>query len=96
MNNTLIAPELEIFPNRYRWTVAKCYEMAAEGHISGRYEIAEYWVLDLNARQLHIHREPADGKYTIITIHTETETVALISHPNAPVDVADLLPPVTF
>ncbi len=41
MSSTLIAPELEIFPNRYCWTLAECYEMAEEGYITGRYEIID-------------------------------------------------------
>lgn len=41
MSNTLIAPEYEIFPNRYRWTVAECYEMASEGRLIGRYKILD-------------------------------------------------------
>ena len=41
MANTLIAPEYELFPNRYRWTVQKCYEMVAAGQLVGRYEILD-------------------------------------------------------
>jgi hypothetical protein len=39
MSHTPIAPEYELFPNRYRWTVAECYRMAEEGRLVGRYEI---------------------------------------------------------
>ena len=197
MSSALIAPELEIFPNRYRWTVAECYAMAAEGRLIGRYEIIdgevigkmgqkpphraaiiylqkwlltifnilqiqseapialpdpegiysepepdvvvtreptsaymkrqpgpkdlvivmevsdtslladlvvkarlyarasirEYWVLDLNARQMHIHREPINGEYSNVTIHPETEMVSLIDYPDNAVIIADILPP---
>jgi len=197
MSHTLIAPEYELFPNRYRWTVAECSRMAEEGRLVGRYElldgevvskmgqkpthylaislltqwanrtfgdrfvrvqgpialpgpdgdysepepdlavtresttaysdhhprpedlllvvevsdatlrtdlivkarlyaragIAEYWTLDLNARQLHIHRQPVEGEYTAVTIHAEAETVALAARPDAPIAFADLLPP---
>ena len=198
MSNALIAPEFELFPNRYRWTVQECSEMAAEGRLIGRYEIldgevigktgqnpahanalkrlmrvlaalfgldllwvqspitlldpdnvynqpepdiavtresegasrdhhpgpealllvvevsdttlrtdllvkarlyaragiAEYWTLDLNARQLYIHREPGNGEYTDVTVHSEIETVMLASHPGTPIAIADLLPPI--
>ena len=197
MSPTLIAPEYELFPNRYRWTVAECYAMAAEGRLVGRYEIldgevirkmgqnpphriaillivqwllslfdilqiqsedpialpgpegvysepepdvavtrepttayldrhpgpldlllvievsdttlrpdlfvksrlyaragiAEYWVLDLNARQLHIYRDPIGGEYAVVTVHPETETVSPGIRPDAPVTIAALLPP---
>jgi Uma2 family endonuclease len=197
MSHTLIAPEYELFPNRYRWTVTECYRMAEEGRLVGRYEIldgevvskmgqkpphylgisllahwvnrtfgdpfvrvqapitlpapdgdysepepdvavthepttayaghhpgpedlllvaevsdttlrtdlivkarlyaragiAEYWTLDLNARQLYIHRDPANGEYAVVTVHAETETVTLAARPDAPIAIADLLPP---
>lgn len=196
MSNTLIAPEFEMFPNRYRWTVEACYRLRELGFLEGRFElldgeviskmgqkpshamtltrlvrvlavlfgleylriqtpiallapdnvytepesdlavtreteeayadrhpglgellllieisdttlrtdllvkarlyaragIAEYWTLDLNARQLHIHREPVNGEYAAVTVHAETETVAATARPDAPIAVADLLP----
>ncbi len=198
MPHALIAPELEIFPNRYRWTVEDCAAMLAEGRLVGRFElldgevvtkmgqkpahriavllvtewlialfgarrvpvqepialplpdglysepepdiavtreattayadrhpgpedlllvvevadttlrtdllvksrlyaraaIVEYWTLDLNARLLHVHRDPVDGEYANVAIHAETETVACLTRPEALVRVADLLPPI--
>src|SRR4051812_11349916 len=41
MRDTLIAPEYELFPNRYRWTVEECYALAAEGKLVGRYEVLD-------------------------------------------------------
>jgi Uma2 family endonuclease len=194
---TLIAPEYELFPNRRRWSVAECYQMAEEGRLVGRYEvldgevvnkmgqkpphfigisllarwankvfgdervriqgpialpapdgefsepepdlavtieptiaydgghpgpadlllvaevsdaslltdvvvksrlyaragIAEYWILDLAARGLHVHRAPVDGEYSSIIFHPETKTVSAAARPDAPVLIADLLPP---
>ena len=199
MSETVIPPQFELFPDRYRWSVAECARMAEEGRLVGRYEIldgevvskigqkpshylgislltlwanrtfgdqfvrvqgpialpapdnefsepepdvavtrasttayaehhpgpedlllvvevsdttlrsdlmvkprlyaragiAEYWVLDLNDRQLYLHREPVNGEYTIVTTHSENETVALATRPDAPVAIADLLPPTT-
>ena len=197
MTNTLIAPEQEMFPNRYRWTVEACYRLMELGLIEGRIEvldgeivskmgqnpahsyaiqhlmrvlstrfgldnlwiqspitlpapdhvfnepepdvavtrpsnedyagrrpgpedlclvvevsdttlrpdlivkarlyaragIAEYWTLDLNGRLLHVHREPNNGEYALITIHSETEIIALAAYPEATVAIADILPP---
>ena len=198
MTNTLVAPELELFPNRYRWTVEACNRLMELDLIKGHNEvldgeiickmgqnpahsnalkrllrvlsslfgldlvwiqspitlpapdniynepepdvavtraseeaytdrhpgpadlhlvvevsdttlrtdqivksalyaragIPEYWILDLNARQLHIHREPANGEYAVVTVHTETETVHLTAHPGASIAIAEILPPV--
>ncbi|MCW3053142.1 MAG: hypothetical protein JWN14_2312 [Chthonomonadales bacterium] len=199
MSQTLVAPELELFPNRYRWTVAACDRLTELGILEGHNEvldgeiiskmgqnpahsnalkrlmrllaslygldvvwvqspitlpapdniynepepdvavtheaedayadkhpgpedlrlvvevsdttlrtdllvktrlyaragIPEYWILDLNARQLHIHREPVNGDYTVVNVHAETETVTLTTPPGASVTIADILPPVT-
>ncbi|HZT41277.1 MAG TPA: Uma2 family endonuclease [Chthonomonadaceae bacterium] len=70
-------------------------DLIVKARLYARAGIPEYWVLDLNARQLHIHREPADGEYTVVTIHAENETVAFASRHDAPIALADLLPPVS-
>lgn len=196
MSHSLIAPEYELFPDRYRWSVAECRRMAEEGHLVGRYEILdgevvskmgqkpahffsiallthwanntfgdpfvrvqgpialpgpdgdysepepdlsitrepmtayqdhhpgpgdllmvievsdtslrldlivkarlyaragipEYWALDLNARQLHLHREPNNGEYAVVIVCTAGEHVAPATLPDGLVAVAALLP----
>ncbi len=69
-------------------------DLVVKARFYARAGIVEYWVLDLNARQLHIHRLPADGEYSLITIHSEFDSVTISSHPNLPVAITDLLPPV--
>lgn len=68
-------------------------DLVVKARLYARAAIPEYWVLDLQAHQLHIHREPVDGVYTTVTIHTETETPAFAAHPESPVPLFDLLPP---
>ena len=68
-------------------------DLVAKARLYARAGIVEYWVLDLNDRQLHIHREPKDGFYSSVTVHAETESVALADRPNAPILVGELLPP---
>ncbi|HLJ57140.1 MAG TPA: Uma2 family endonuclease [Chthonomonadaceae bacterium] len=41
MSSELIAPEYELFPNRYRWTVQECAAMVEEGRLVGRYEVLD-------------------------------------------------------
>jgi Uma2 family endonuclease len=61
--------------------------------------IADYWVLDLNARQLLVFRDPmpdpaqthGHGYATQLTLGP-SDTVAPLAAPNATVKVADLLP----
>ncbi len=46
MSSTLIAPELETFPNRYRWSVEACYRLMELGFLEGRFEILDGQVID--------------------------------------------------
>ena len=56
--------------------------------------IAEYWILDLNARALEVYRNPVNGVYSVPTRHDETASVLPLAAPPdaAPVAVTDLLP----
>jgi Uma2 family endonuclease len=60
--------------------------------------VADYWVLDLSARQLHIFRDPqhiaALGATAYQTHDTlgPTDTVSPLAAPHATIRVADLLP----
>jgi Uma2 family endonuclease len=196
MSGALIDPELETFPNRYRWTVEACYRLMELGFLEGRFEvidgevinkmgqkpphsvcltrlyqilatlfgadhirmqspielpgedgiytepepdvaitsdtaaafegrhprpadlflvvevsdttlrtdlvvksrlyarvgIAEFWCVDLNQRKLHIHRQPIDGTYSVVTVHLDSDTVTVQTHPEAAIAVADLFP----
>lgn len=54
--------------------------------------IQEYWVLDLNGRQLFVHRQPSPPGYLEITAYGADESVATLARPEALVRVGDLLP----
>jgi hypothetical protein len=53
---------------------------------------AEYWVLDLKARRLWVHRHPVDGLWSTVTEHDEIGAAPLFA-PDRPVSLADVLPP---
>jgi Uma2 family endonuclease len=59
-----------------------------------RASVPEYWVLDVSARALFVHRHPLGGGYKQVTRLAEDETVAPDSRPDASVKVSELLPPV--
>lgn len=58
---------------------------AAEG-------IPEYWIVNLPARRLEVHRSPVNGVYLSRTIHLESDSVSPLAAPHALLRVADLLP----
>jgi Uma2 family endonuclease len=59
-----------------------------------RSEIPEYWIIDVKARQLILHRHPeaAHERYNFVQVLNETEKVAPLEAPNEQIKVADLLP----
>ena len=61
-------------------------------------QIAEYWVVDIQARLLHVHRTPIASPalplgfgYQTVTLLTETDTVSPLAAPQSSIAVADLL-----
>ena len=61
--------------------------------------IREYWVLDVNGRQLLVHRDPvADAtatfgfRYASIRAFGSTDSVSLLAQPAATIRVAEMLP----
>ena len=54
--------------------------------------IPEYWVVDLNARVLHVFARPKGGDYMDHRIHEEKETVQSITLKPLKLKVAELLP----
>ena len=58
----------------------------------GKAGIPEYWVININARTLHVFRQPTETGYESETILTSDETVGPLATPDAVIRVADLLP----
>ncbi len=55
--------------------------------------LVEYWVLDVQNRQLHIFQQPTPTGYTHHLILTEPNQVALLAFPNFAIDLTAILPP---
>jgi Uma2 family endonuclease len=59
-----------------------------------RSNIAEYWVVDIKNRQVHIFRYPTSAGYTSQLILTETHSVSHLAFPEIILSIASILPPV--
>ncbi len=57
--------------------------------------IADYWVLDVKNRQLHIFRNPTSTGYTSHLILKEPNQVAPLAFPNLVLTLISILPPVS-
>jgi Uma2 family endonuclease len=69
------------------------FDRTVKRTLYARASVMEYWVVDLPARALYVHRHPAGGNYRQVTRLAEEETVAPDSRPDAVVKVGELLPP---
>ncbi len=56
--------------------------------------IADYWVIDVNNRTLHIFREPTQEGYQSEVIFSEEASVSPLQFPKLAIALADILPPV--
>lgn len=57
----------------------------------GRSGIAEYWVLDVVARKLHVYRSPSKNGYQSETILSEELTIAPLAFPECVVTAREML-----
>jgi Uma2 family endonuclease len=64
-----------------------------QGPIYARSQIEDYWVLDINGRQLHVFREPSDDGYVSQMILSEDSTVALSAFSSCTFCVREMLQP---
>ncbi len=75
------------------------YDMTEKAELYATANVPEYWVLDLNARVLHVYRDPTPlpnnlgaVAYSTHLTFSPTDTVSPLAAPNSIITVADLLP----
>jgi len=77
---------VEISDSTLRWDLTiKNGQYASAG-------IPEYWVVNINARTLHVFRRPAESGYAEEILLTTEDEVSPLAAPDAAVRVSDLLP----
>lgn len=55
--------------------------------------VPEYWVVDLNGREVLVHRDPVEGAYQSTTTYTEHQTLSPQAAPDHAIDLSSLFPP---
>ena len=68
------------------------FDLTVKARLYARAAIAEYWVLDLNARRLIVHRYPDPAGYRSVIAYSELERVAPQSAPHSEISVSELIP----
>jgi Uma2 family endonuclease len=56
--------------------------------------IADYWVLNVNERQLHVFREPAENGYQSELILGENGSISPLQFPSVNIAIQAMLPPI--
>jgi Uma2 family endonuclease len=65
------------------------FDLTRKAALYARAGIADYWVFDVAARRLIVHRDPRDGRYQSVMEYGEHESVAALAAPDAPLKVGD-------
>ncbi len=65
------------------------FDLTAKAELYARAGILEYWVLDVAARRLIVHREPREGLYRSVIAYAEHEAVAPLAAPQSEFRVAN-------
>ena len=55
--------------------------------------VLEYWIVNLAARTLIVHRSPVGEEYRSIVTYDDTQSVAPEAAPDQPIAIAEILPP---
>jgi Uma2 family endonuclease len=69
------------------------YNSEVKEQLYARSGIPDYWVLDLNNRQLHVFRNPTPTGYTSHLILTEPNSTTPLTFPQIALALTDILPP---
>jgi|SRR6478672_6231157 len=65
------------------------FDLTKKAALYARAGITEYWVLDVAACRLVVHREPIGGRYVSVAVYGDQETVAPLAAPGSEFRVAD-------
>jgi Uma2 family endonuclease len=68
------------------------YDRETKGKAYAKSGIADYWVLDVNERQLHVFREPTPEGYQSEVILSEEASLSPLQFPTFVIALQDMLP----
>jgi Uma2 family endonuclease len=68
------------------------FDMTTKAPLYARAGIVEYWVFDIPARRIIVHRDPREGHYESVTAYSEQERVSPLAAPGQEFFVKDAFP----
>ena len=66
-------------------------DLGEKARLYAEHDIPEYWVIDVRAEQVHIHRTPSQGKYQSIQTVDKSALISPLCKPAATLSLAELL-----
>ena len=66
------------------------YDLETKRRLYAESNIVEYWIVDAQARCIHVHRHPAQGDYQDRSVATLADTLSPLIRPTAKLDLNDL------
>jgi Uma2 family endonuclease len=72
------------------------YDCETKGKAYAQSGVADYWVVDVNNRKLHVFRDPNQEGYQSHVILSEEDSVSPLQFPNLVIALTEVLPPVSI
>ena len=72
------------------WTISK--DRKQKARIYAKNHVLEYWILDLQKRQVYIFRQPEDGSYREELILSSNDHMSMQTFPDVAIALNDLFP----
>lgn len=68
------------------------FDLTVKAELYARAAIADYWVVDIAARRIVVHRDPQNGTYRSIVAYSDHESVKPLAAPDREFRVAEAFP----
>jgi Uma2 family endonuclease len=69
------------------------FDTTVRAGLYARAGIADYWVVDVQSRQIIVFREPRDGEYRAIAFYKASDRLSPLAAPDASLSINEILPP---
>lgn len=69
------------------------YDLEDKAPMYAAASIADYWILDVVERELHVFRQPADGQYQSHLVLTSALSISPLAFNELEIQIIDMLPP---
>jgi Uma2 family endonuclease len=63
------------------------FDLGRKVRLYGSCGIAEYWVIDIENKSIHVHRSPTSNRYADVVVRSAGESVAPLAAPGCHLDI---------